>query len=119
PGNLGGNLQLGNNALLNLYTNEANTGTTTNRLAKLTGAPSAAIVAGTSDSSGVIGVVVSGAGTSGSVQIAARGQANCDFDGATVAGGYAQISSTTGGKCHDGGATYPTTGQVLGRVLST
>ncbi len=30
-----------------------------------------------------------------------------------------QISSTTAGDCHDAGATYPTGGQVLGRVLVT
>src|SRR5213078_2984817 len=46
--------------------------------------------------------------------------ATCDFDGATTAGNYVQISSTTAGKCHDAGATFPTSGgQVVGRVFST
>src|SRR5207249_3103167 len=45
---------------------------------------------------------------------------SCVFDGATTAGDYVTISSTTAGDCHDAGATFPTSGgQVLGRVLST
>src|SRR5262249_2193195 len=46
-------------------------------------------------------------------------RASCVFDGATTAGDYVQISSTTGGDCHDAGSAYPSVGQVLGRVLST
>src|SRR5262249_30190068 len=34
-------------------------------------------------------------------------------------GDYVQISSTNAADCHDAGASYPTSGQVLGRVLST
>jgi hypothetical protein len=41
------------------------------------------------------------------------------FDGATIAGDYVQISSTVAGDCHDAGASLPTGGQILGRVLST
>jgi len=99
--------------------NASSTGTTLNALAKLTGAPSTAVIAGTSDTSGVIGVVVGGAGTTSNAQIAVKGQASCIFDGATTAGDYVQISSTVGGDCHDGGSTFPTSGQVVGRVLST
>jgi len=99
--------------------NAATTGTTLNKLAKMTGSPATAIIASTSDTGGVIGVVVDGAGTTLSAQIARGGQASCAFDGATTAGDYVQISSTTGGDCHDAGASYPGTGQVLGRVLST
>lgn len=99
--------------------NQATTGTTLNALAKVTGAPATAVVASTSDTSGVIGVVVDGAGTTGSAQIARGGQAACAFDGATTTGDYVQISGTTAGDCHDAGASYPGTGQVLGRVLST
>ncbi len=99
--------------------NEGSTGTTTNLLAKLTGAPSTAIKAATTDSSGVIGIAVSGAGTSGSSQIAREGTAQCVFDGATSAGDYVQISSSVAGNCHDAGSSLPTGGQILGRVLST
>src|SRR4029450_10692047 len=88
-------------------------------LAKLTGAPSKAIIVGTSDTT-ALGIVVGGAGTSGSAQIAREGIASCVFDGATTAGNYVQISTTSAGSCHDAGATFPTSGgQVLGRVLST
>ncbi len=99
--------------------NQATTGTTLNKLAKVTGAPATAVLAATSDTGGVIGVVVDGAGTTGNAQIARGGQASCVFDAATTAGDYVQISSTTAGDCHDAGASYPGIGQVLGRVLTT
>ncbi|MGA8491543.1 MAG: hypothetical protein WB711_14040 [Terriglobales bacterium] len=99
--------------------NAAATGTTLNKLAKVTGTPATAIITSTSDTNGVIGVVVDGAGTTLSAQIARGGQASCVFDGATTSGDYVQISSTVAGDCHDAGATYPGPGQVLGRVLST
>jgi hypothetical protein len=99
--------------------NAATTGTTLNKLAKVTGSPATAIIGSTSDTAGMVGIVVDGAGTSGSAQIARGGQASCVFDGATTAGDYVQISSATAGDCHDAGASYPGIGQVLGRVLST
>jgi len=100
--------------------NASSTGTTVNTLTKLTGAPSTAVIAATTDTGGVIGITNSGAGTTGTATIAISGQSTCVFDGATTAGDYVQISSTTGGNCHDtGAATYPTSGQVVGRVLST
>jgi hypothetical protein len=99
--------------------NAATTGTTLNKLAKVTGSPATATMASTSDTGGMVGIVVDGAGTSGNAQIARGGQASCAFDGATTAGDYAQISSITAGDCHDAGAGYPGSGQVLGRVLST
>lgn len=119
-GALGANLDLGTHADLFEVVNAGTTGTTVNALAKLTGAPSTAVIAGTSDTSGILGIVVAGAGTAGNAQIARSGQTSCIFDGATTAGDYVQVSTTTGGDCHDTGAsTYPTSGQVLGRVLST
>ncbi len=99
--------------------NASTTGTTLNKLAKLTGSPSTAVMAATSDTGGVIGVVVDGAGNSGTAQVARDGLAVCAFDGGTTAGDYVQISGTVAGDCHDAGVTYPTSGQVLGRVMST
>jgi hypothetical protein len=99
--------------------NASVTGTTKNRLAKLTGSPSRAVIAATTDTDGILGVVMAGAGTSGSAAIQTGGIAQCDFDGATTANDYVSISSTAAGKCHDAGSSYPTSGQVLGRVLST
>src|SRR5206468_7712580 len=115
-----GGVDLAASALATEVTNDTTTGTTVNKLAKLTGAPSKAIVTATTDTKGAIGIVVAGAGTSGNAQIAREGTASCVFDAATTAGDYVQISSTVTGDCHDAGATFPTSGgQVLGRVLST
>ncbi len=99
--------------------NEGTTGTSLNFLAKLTGAPATAVKAATSDSGGIVGVVSGGAGTTGNSIITYSGFANCSFDNATTAGDYVQISSSTAGDCHDAGAGYPASGQVLGRVLVT
>ncbi len=101
------------------YANEAGTGTTLNKLAKLTGAPSTAILADTSDTSGIVGIVISGAGTTGNADVAVFGKATCVFDSATTAGHYVINDTSTAGDCMDGGATYPTSGQVIGVVTST
>jgi hypothetical protein len=98
--------------------NASSTGTTANALAKLNTSGNAVVTA-TTDISGAVGVVVLGAGTSGNALIAKEGAVICLFDGSTLAGDYVQISSSTGGECHDAGSTYPTSGQVLGRALGT
>lgn len=99
--------------------NAASTGTTVNRLAKLTGAPSTAVVTATTDTEGAIGICVGGCGTTGSATVAIIGQVSCEFDGATTAGNYVVISTTTAGMCHDGGSAFPTAQAAYGRVLST
>ncbi|HEY4053529.1 MAG TPA: hypothetical protein VGL74_07300 [Terriglobales bacterium] len=100
--------------------NDATTGTGLNFLAKLNGASSScAVKAATSDTSGILGVVVGGSGTSGNAVIAYRGYASCSFDGSTTAGDYVQISSSNAADCHDAGAAYPSSGQVLGHTLTT
>lgn len=102
-----------------LVANEAGTGTTVNKLAKLTGAPSTAIISTAGDTGGAVGIVVAGAGVAGSAVIATGGTVSCVFDGATTAGNYVQISAAVAGDCDDVGAAYPPSGQVIGRVLST
>src|SRR5439155_90877 len=115
-----GGVDLATSAVATEVPNDTTTGTTVSKLAKLTGAPSAAIITATTDTAGAFGIVVGGAGTSGNAQIARVGTATCVFDGSTTARDYVVISSTTAGDCHDAGATFPTSGgQVLGRVLST
>ena len=99
--------------------NAASTGTALHKLAKLTGAPSTAVVVGAGDTTGAIGIVIDGAGTSGPAVIVDHGQTACVFDGATVAGDYVQISPSVAGDCHDAGGAFPSTGQVLGIVTST
>jgi len=95
-------------------------GVTNGYLAKLAG--KYAIAATTSDTAGILGIVVSGAANgamSGNVLISTIGQANCIFDGGASAGDYVVASSTITGACHDVGPNYPVQGQALGRVLAT
>jgi len=95
-------------------------GTTQNRIAKLSGAPSTALTATVTDTTKLVGIVIAGAGTTGNAQIVTNGNVACDFDGATTAGDYVGASTTSAGKCTDLGSSLPTSGvQVLGRVLST
>jgi hypothetical protein len=103
-----------------VISNSGTTGTTINKLAKLSGAPSAAVITATTDTGGAVGVVIGGAGTTGTATLQTYGLTPVAFDGATTAGDYVTISSTTAGAAHDFGPTYPSSGQqVLGRVLST
>jgi hypothetical protein len=99
--------------------NAGSTGTTIHTLTKLTGAPSTAVIAATTDTGGIVGVTTSASATTGNATIQINGAATCVFAGATTAGHYVGISSATAGNCVDAGATYPTSGQVVGRVLST
>lgn len=94
-------------------------GTLLNSLAKISGATGTVQYTTTSDTGGVIGIVTAGNGLSGSATIQSSGLVNCAFDASTTAGDYVQISTTQTGGCHDTGSTYPTSGQVIGRVLST
>src|SRR5262249_10872642 len=90
-----------------------------NGLAKLTGAPSTAIRTATSDTAGVVGIVTAGAGTSSTATIQIAGIVSCAFSGATTAGNYVGISDAIAGNCKDVGSSYPSAGQVIGRVLGT
>lgn len=111
-------LSLANLTLTTQVANAGSTGTTLHKLAKLTGAPSTAVVTATTDTASAIGIVTAGAGTSGNATIAIQGQATCTFDNATTAGDYVQISSVTAGNCHDAGSSAPSI-EAIGRVLST
>jgi hypothetical protein len=94
-------------------------GTAANKLAKLNGAN--AVILSTSDKSGAIGIVVGGAGASGSAQIAIAGTTNLAMDGNVTAGDFVQISSSIAGDGTDtGAATCPTnSNQIIGKVLVT
>lgn len=99
-------------------TNASSTGTTLNKLVKLTGAPSTAVIAATNDLTGILGICLANCGTTGAAIIGYTNVLSCVFDNATTAGDYVQIG--TSGACHDSGSTYPTSGgDVLGRVTST
>lgn len=98
--------------------NASSTGTTLNKLTKLTGVGTAVIL-GTTDTTGAIGICSSGCGTTGSATISRFGMQSCVFDGATTANDYVQSSTTVAGDCHDVGGVYPISGQTIGRILST
>jgi hypothetical protein len=96
-------------------------GSTINLLQTLTtvGSASEAVNATTSTTTGLIGIASSTASAGNQVAVSVYGTASCLFDGATTAGHYVQASATVAGNCHDAGASYPTSNQVLGLVLST
>lgn len=98
--------------------NASSTGTTTNKLAKIN-TDGTAVILGTSDTTGGIGPVVSGAGTTGSAVIQVIGLASCVFDGGTTAGDFVTGSGTTAGDCHDAGSAFPDLTAVLGIVTTT
>jgi hypothetical protein len=121
-GSAGGNIIFKNAIAVPISNN--NTGTTLNELAELTpvGGSLTVNTAGTSNNVGAIGVVVAGAGTTGApvqATVAITGAVTCSFDGPATAGDYVVKSTTTGGMCSDGGASYPAGLQTLGRVITT
>jgi hypothetical protein len=98
--------------------NEGITGTTLNKLASTTGAPATAILTGASATKGMIGIVVGGAGTTGSAQIAVAGIASCVFDASGSTANHYVVASATAGDCADGGTSVPTK-QAIGIVTTT
>lgn len=93
------------------------TGTESNALVKLVGGQ--ATVTTTSDTSGIIGVCSDNCNNTGLASVQQTGVGPCGFDGGTTAGDYVQASTTSAGLCHDTGATYPSSGEIIGQVLST
>jgi hypothetical protein len=66
----------------------------------------------------IIGAVDSGGGISGNATIAIDGIATIRFDSLGTIGNYVILSPTLAGFGQDAGNTYPTSGQVLGRILN-
>lgn len=104
------------------FTNSS-TGTGLNLITQLAGGSSSQVITvNAGQTGGAIGICASNCGPFGtfpSASIAMSGQVPCVFDGATTLNDYVQISATVAGDCHDAGGSYPSTGQVLGRVLSS
>ncbi len=98
--------------------NDTTTGTGANQLAVFnTSSPSQAVLASTSSTNGVIGVVVPGSGgKSGSAIITWHGYAYCIFDNATTAGDAVIASTTIAGDCHDAGSGGSGSAQLIGYV---
>jgi hypothetical protein len=103
--------------------NDTTNGTVINGLAVLTSA-GCAMRPSSAATSGVIGVVIANAGTSGTVTLVRTGSAFCNFDATTIVAGDYVIPSPTANSgayplCRDAGSTLPSGSQVLGRVLQT
>lgn len=112
----------GGPATYSTIANASVTGTTANKLVKLTGTPSTAVLGGTGDVGGEIGICLSGCGTTGSALVQQSGVAQCTFDAATTAGDLVGISSMTSGDCTDLGVAPPyalNSAQVIGQVMAT
>ncbi|MGA9354159.1 MAG: hypothetical protein WBV46_10755 [Terriglobales bacterium] len=100
------------------YANDTASGTTLNLLAVYNSGATGVQTASTSSSDGVVGLVSSGAGTSGKAVVTWAGFAACNFDsGSPTLGDYVVASTTQAGKCHDTGSTGRPSGvQVIGRI---
>ncbi len=97
--------------------NDGSTGTVLNQLAVFNmNNPSQAVLASTSSSNGVIGLVQGGAGKSGNAVITWRGYAYCIFDNPTTAGDAVIASTSTAGDCHDTGSAAQPGTQLIGYV---
>jgi hypothetical protein len=102
-----------------MYSNDRTVGTITHGLVSLA-SQGRVVLAPVTATDGVIGICHGGCGVDGSVQVTTAGIEGCFFDGATTVGDWVQISSSTASYCHDSGsAIRPTSGQVIGLVLST
>ncbi len=118
--NNGAHIDLTTNGIRIVIPNSGSPGTTKNSLAKIPAGSASVLTTSAADVISAVGVVLDGAGTTGSAQIGILGQFSCNFDNtATTAGDYVTPSSATAGTCHDAGAAFPSTGEVLGQVLST
>lgn len=103
--------------------NAGSTGTTLNKLVKLTGAPSTALISATTDTKGILGVCVANCSTTGNATIQQSGLVGLAMDGATTAGDWVIQSVTVAGDGHDSGLAPPSLPpigtEVLGRILTT
>lgn len=99
--------------------NQSPVGTGAFELVSLVNSPVQAIQASTGAISGIDGIAVTPSGTTGNAIIQETGICPCLYDGSTSAGDYVQASALSAGQCHDAGGTYPASGQVIGRVLSS
>jgi hypothetical protein len=97
--------------------NDGSTGTVLNELAVFNAtSPSQAVVASTSTSNSIIGVVQGGAGKSGNAIVTWHGYAYCIFDSTTTAGDAVVASTSATGNCHDTGSTAQPAAQLIGYV---
>jgi hypothetical protein len=111
-------VNLGSQYLSITLSNDSTAGTVQNRFVAL-GVAGTAVLPGTSANGRIVGVCMAGCGNTGNARIATRGQVLVQFDGPTTAGNYVKLSAQTAGKASDAGTNRPTSGQILGYVLTT
>lgn len=99
--------------------NDTTTGTTLFKMADLTSSGNA-IIANHSNAAGAVGVVVAGAGTSGTACVAHIGPTPLYVDGTSTAGHCIVRSTTSDGEGHDTGSactSNPVSGEFVGIVI--
>lgn len=100
------------------FPNNGSVPTANNKLAILFNGTTATL-ASTGSVTGVIGLVINSAGTTGNATILVIGPGTCAFDGPTTAGHYFQASEAIAGDCHDAGAARPRSNQNLGLITQS
>lgn len=100
------------------FPNSSSAATVNHKLAILSGGTAAA-VATTRSTTGVVGLVLNSGGSTGKATILVMGPGTCMFDGPTTAGHYVQASQTIAGDCHDAGAARPQSNQNLGLITQS
>lgn len=98
--------------------NAGTTGTTVNKLAKLTS--SGAVILTTSDTAIPVYIVDSGAGTTGNAKLAIDGQESCVMDAtaSNTEGFVVTASNSVAGDCHAASAAEPSGFFVIGTLVS-
>jgi len=93
------------------------TGTTNGKIAALVSGSQDTIQTTGATATNVIGIVVSGGGTTGTAQVAVDGTAACTFSNTAVVGDFVQAYSagngSYNGQCVDAGSTYPASGSMI------
>lgn len=95
--------------------NDNVTGTTLYELAKIDSTTGRAVRVSLSDTNNISGIVVGGAGVTGTATICTYGNCPCIFDNTPVIRQYVVPSTSAAGQCHSVSGV-PTTGQLLGNV---
>jgi hypothetical protein len=102
-------LNVGVSGLYYQWGNDTSTGTAQFKAAINNGSGQA-VTASTATTTGIIGVVEVGAGTSGNSTLCFGGRCPALFDNSAVSGDWAILSSTVAGEFHDTGSTSQTPG---------
>ncbi len=114
-------VELADRALSQEWNNSATNPTLRFHLASWVSESGVAYLEGTALASAnpIAGIVIAGEGSSGKARIAIAGIAACEFENAVAALDWVVPGTDSAGKCRSAGATKPTSGAIVGRVLET